>query len=66
MAKRKRQTREAQRVRRLDALMAKMVLDLRKKRTTTINPEETELLLKILAYALQRMTADLKEGAESE
>jgi hypothetical protein len=64
--KRIKTTREKQNVKRLDNLMARMILDLRKDQNSTLVPAETELVLKILAYALQRMTQDLQKGEEDE
>lgn len=64
--KRIKTTREKQNVKKLDNLMARMILDLRKNQNSTLVPTETELVLKILAYALQRMTQDLQKGEKDE
>lgn len=66
MAKRKKTTREEQNAGRLDRVMARMVVNIRKGEDTTINPVESALMLKIVAYALQRMKDDLEKGKESE
>ena len=66
MAKRKKTSRTAQNVERLDRLMARMVLSLRSGKDAILNTTETALVLKILAYALKKMAKELKEQPEEE
>ena len=70
MGKRKRTSAPEQNAKRLDSAMTRMLTNLRENKPTELSPLESALMLKLMAYALQKMNEEaqqvLSQGLEDE